>query len=371
MKIIADDKIPFLRGVFEKYGIETVYKKGSTIEHADLVDADALIIRTRTLCNRELLHDTKVKVVCSATIGTDHVNISELEELGIKFFSAPGCNAASVEQYIVCALLYLAEKYDFNLHGKTVGIIGVGHVGSRVQQACLKMGMNVLLNDPPRAVEEQSSIFVELDELLAKSDFVTLHVPLDETTKYLADENFFSRMKKSAFFINASRGSVCNNMVLKEVLLERKIAGAVLDVWENEPQIDRELQKLLELGTMHIAGYSADGKANGTSQSVRNAANVLNISELKDFCADIADDGNCKVLTIEGDNPQKVLSIAAKAAYDIGRDSRELLEHPENFEKLRGDYYCRREFHAWSVSVQNIDNKSVELLKKMNFKIKE
>ena len=371
MKIVADDKIPFLHGVFEKYGIEIVYKKGSAIEHGDLVDADALIVRTRTCCNRELLHDTKVKVVCSATIGTDHVNISELEELGIKFFSAPGCNAASVEQYIVCALLYLAEKYAFELHGKTVGIIGAGHVGSRVQQSCLKLGMNVLLNDPPRAEKEKNNIFVELDELLAKSDFVTLHVPLDENTEHLADENFFACMKKSAFFINSSRGSVCCNRTLKNVLLEKKIAGAVLDVWENEPQIDCELQKLLELGTMHIAGYSADGKANGTSQSVRNIANFFNISELKNFSADIADTENSKVLTLEGNNPQKVLSIAAKAAYDIGRDSRNLLEHPENFEKLRGNYYCRREFHAWGVSAQGLDNKSVELLKKMNFKIKE
>ena len=371
MKIVADDKIPFLRGVFEKYGITVVYKKGAEIKREDLIDADALVVRTRTACNRELLHDTAIKVVCSATIGIDHVKTDDLAELGIKFFSAPGCNAGSVEQYIVCALLFLAEKYGFELCGKTIGIVGVGHVGSRVRQSCLKMGMKVLLNDPPRAAAEGSEKFTELEDLLHKSDFVTLHVPLDETTKYLADDDFFSSMKENAFFINSSRGKVCNNDSLKKALKQKSIKGAVLDVWEKEPDIDIELQKMLELGTMHIAGYSADGKAEGTSQSVRNIANVLKINELKDFCADIGDDENCNILTVAENNPQKALSIAAKTAYDIERDSSDLLNAPEKFEKLRGDYYCRREFKAWTVSAHGVDNKAVELLENMNFKVKD
>ena len=371
MKIAADDKIPFLRGVFEEYGIDMLYKKGAEISPSDLIDADALIVRTRTACNRKLLENSKVRAVATATIGTDHVNIAELAAMGIDFFSAPGCNAMSVQQYIVCALLYLAKKHELNLAGMTLGIIGVGNVGKCVQKAAENMGMNVLLNDPPRAAKEGHEKFTELNELLEKADFVTMHVPLVDDTYHLADAEFFGRMKRSAFFINSSRGSVCNNAVLKNVLCQKQIAGAVLDVWEKEPDIDLELQNMLELGTMHIAGYSADGKANGTSQSVRNIANFFNISELKNFSADIADTENSKVLTLEGNNPQKVLSIAAKAAYDIGRDSRSLLEHPENFEKLRGNYYCRREFHAWGVSAQGLDNKSVELLKKMNFKIKE
>ena len=371
MKIVADDKIPFLRNVFEKCGIEVVYKKGADIKRTDLLDADGLIVRTRTVCNYELLHDTAVKVVCSATIGTDHVNIGELESLGIRFFSAPGCNAGSVEQYIVCALLHLAEKYVFELSGKTVGIIGAGHVGSRVLNSCRQMGMNVLVNDPPRAEREGNSAFTELDDLLKNADFVTLHVPLDETTYHLADADFFAQMKDSAFFINSSRGSVCNNAVLKEVLRRKKIAGAILDVWENEPDIDTELQSMLEAGTMHIAGYSADGKANGTTRSVRNIAQVLNIQELKNFEVAELPDGNAEALEITADTPQKTLTAAAKNAYSIIRDSNDLAAHPENFEKLRGDYYCRREFKGWTVSAKNLDEKSVELLKKMNFRIKE
>lgn len=371
MKIVADDKIPFLRGVFEKYDIDVVYKKGSAITNIDLADADALIVRTRTKCDRELLHDTPVRVVCSATIGRDHVNVSELAAMGIKFFNAPGCNAASVEQYIVCALLHLAQKYDFALTGMTVGIIGVGHVGNRVREACAKMGMRLLLNDPPRAEREGQVGFVELDELLEKSDFVTVHVPLNDSTYHLADGEFFSRMKKSAFFINSSRGSVCDNKVLKDVLQHKFIAGAILDVWENEPDIDRELLSMLELGTMHIAGYSADGKANGTSQSVRNVARVLNIRELLDFEVSGLPDGNVEPLAVNAETPQEALACAAKAAYDIVKDSRGLHEHPEDFEKLRGDYYCRREFKGWTVSACGIDNEMIGLLKKMNFKIEE
>ena len=371
MKIVADDKIPFLRGVFEKYGIDVTYKKGADITRSDLIDADGLIVRTRTLCNYELLHDSAVKVVCSATIGTDHVNIKEVESLGIKFFSAPGCNAGSVEQYVVCALLYLAEKYNFDLAGKTIGIIGVGHVGSKVQNACRTMGMNVLLNDPPRAEREGNAEFTELDDLLKNSDFVTLHVPLDKTTHHLANAEFFAKMKKKAFFINSSRGRVCDNSILKDILQQKKIAGAILDVWEKEPDIDTELQSLLEAATMHIAGYSADGKANGTEQSVCRIAEVLNISELKNFKVMQLPDGNNEALEITADTPQKALTIAAKSAYDITRDSNDLSAHPENFEKLRGDYYCRREFKGWTISAKNLDEKSVELLKKMNFRIKE
>lgn len=369
MKIIADDKIPFLDGVFEPYGINVVYKKGSEICREDLLDADALIVRTRTKCNAELLHDTAVKVVATATIGTDHVNIAELEQMGIAFFSAPGCNAMSVQQYVICALLHIGEKHKISLSGKTLGIIGVGHVGSAVADAAAKMGMKVLLNDPPRAAKEGSSAFIELDKLLAEADFVTLHVPLDETTKYLAGEDFFKRMKSSAFFINSSRGKVCNNKILKDVLQQHRIAGAVLDVWENEPDIDIELQKLLELGTMHIAGYSADGKANGTSMSVKNIANTLKIKELQNFKINSLSSGG--LITFEsGDfTPQEILTMAAKNAYDISRDSDALLKNPQDFEKLRGDYYCRREFNGWTADCANLPSASIELLKKMNFRI--
>ncbi|MBR2508976.1 MAG: 4-phosphoerythronate dehydrogenase [Lentisphaeria bacterium] len=369
MKIVADDKIPFLRGVFESCGVETVYKKGAEICRNDLLDADALIVRTRTKCNAELLAGTSVKAVASATIGMDHMNIAELEKLGIAFFNAPGCNAMSVQQYVICALLYLGEKHNISLAGKTLGIIGVGHVGSAVADAALKMGMKVLLNDPPRAAVEGNEKFTELAELLEKSDFVTLHVPLDGTTKHLADEKFFKCMKSSAFFINSSRGEVCDNAVLKKVLQTRKIAGAVLDVWENEPYIDIELQQLLKIGTMHIAGYSADGKANGTTASVQNIAKVLGIKELQSFTVASLPPGNTEALLVSGNNLQQILTEAAKKSYDISIDSNALLANPQNFEKLRGDYYCRREFKGWTVNGKNLTSDAIKFLEKMNFKV--
>lgn len=368
MKIVADDKIPFLKGVFESCGVEMLYKKGVSVTREDLIDADALIVRTRTECCRELLQHTPVKVVATATIGTDHVNIAELEELGISFFSAPGCNAMSVQQYIVAALLVLGEKYHFALAGKTIGIIGGGQVGSRVAKACENMGMKVLLNDPPRAAAEGDEKFISLAELLAKSDFVTVHVPLDDETFHMADEKFFAMMKKSAFFINSSRGSVCDNKALKYALQNSRIGGAVLDVWENEPDIDTELQNMLEIGTMHIAGYSADGKANGTAQSVRNIARVLHIDELKDFTVPQLKPVSEHMLDIGQLKGQSALAFAVKATYDIMRDSNDLRCCPSDFEKLRNEYYYRREFNGLTLDMSQLDAETVMLLENMNFK---
>ena len=350
MKIVADDKIPYLRGVFEKFA-EVVYLSGKSITPEDVADADALIVRTRTRCNKALLGKSKVRFVATATIGFDHINGAELAECGIKWSNAPGCNADSVKNYISSAL----AVSETELSGKTVGIVGVGHVGSRVAVAAKALGMNVLLNDPPRAEKEGADGFVELDELLAKSDIVTLHVPLERAGKYptlnMADGNFFSKMRDGAWFFNSCRGEVVEEKALIHAKKTGKISLALMDVWPNEPDLSKELLDAVDLGTPHIAGYSADGKANGTAAAVQFIARELGISELVSWKPEVLPEPVYEKIIDLSDvrSPYEALKKAILHAYDIRRDCDALRNEPENFEMLRGNYWIRREFSAYTV----------------------
>ena len=350
MKIVADNKIPFLRGVFEPF-CQVEYYPGAEISPEHVKDADALIVRTRTKCNAALLAGSKVKIVATATIGFDHLDTDFLNAAGIKWTNAPGCNSSSVAQYITSALLNLAVKYDFSLDGKTLGVIGVGKVGRKVAGVGKALNMEVLLNDPPRARVEGIEAFTDLDELLEKADIVTCHVPLNKSgedmTLHLADREFFNKMKPEAFFINSSRGPVCDNNILKEVLREKRIKGAVLDVWEGEPDFDVELHRLLEYGTPHIAGYSYDGKANGTSMSVHAVSRELGIDLMNWQPDDVPLPENTTILLDGSGAIDKILLRAINNSYDISNDDRRLRNSPETFEKQRGDYPLRREFHLF------------------------
>ncbi len=350
MKIVADNKIPFLRGVFEPF-CQVEYYPGAEISPEHVKDADALIVRTRTRCNAALLAGSNVKIVATATIGFDHLDTEFLDAAGIKWTNAPGCNSSSVAQYITSALLNLAVKYDFSLEGKTLGVIGVGKVGRKVAGVGRALNMKVLLNDPPRARIEGSEAFIELEELLEKADIVTCHVPLNKSgedmTLHLADRAFFNKMKQGAFFINSSRGPVCDNNILKEVLREKRIEGAVLDVWEGEPDFDVELHSLLEYGTPHIAGYSYDGKANGTSMSVHAVSRELGIDLMNWQPDDVPLPENTAILLDGSGSIDKILLRAINNSYDISNDDRRLRNSPETFEKQRGDYPLRREFHLF------------------------
>ena len=315
MKIIADEAIPYLKGIFENE-CEVEYYPGSEITPQRVKDADALIVRTRTKCNAQLLEGSKVKVIASATIGTDHIDRAWCQSHNIALFNAPGCNSGGVLQYFLTALfkcLSTRELWQKFLNSApdatgaessaagaaaagegaataggaagaaesapfTVGVIGVGNVGSKVAAACESLGFEVLRNDPPK--ERQQTLaynsgylrivdfkdYYSLDYLLENSDVVTLHVPLDETTRGMADANFFARMKPGAIFINSSRGEVVDEAALLANL--HKLAAVVLDVWVGEPNINKELLQSAFIATPHIAGYSAEGKIKGTQMAV-------------------------------------------------------------------------------------------------------
>lgn len=354
MKIICDDKIPFLRGALEPYA-EVTYLPGKDFTPEIVRDADALVIRTRTICDRHLLEGSKVKVIATATIGYDHIDTQWCESNGIVWRNAPGCNSRSVEQYIVSVLVTLARKHHFSLAGKTLGVAGVGNVGSKVAAAARTLGMEVLLNDPPRERREGSGAFVSLDEIVGRSDIITLHVPLsregEDATWHLFGLERIGQLTDRQILINSSRGPVVDNAALQAALAQKRLLGAVLDVWEGEPDIGADLVNLLDISTPHIAGYSADGKAAGTSAAVRAVAEVLGLPPTDWSVPAVPAPAQplSFVLDMDGKTVEEALSDAVLYTYDVSRDSDSLRSDLGAFESLRGNYPVRREFSAFTV----------------------
>ena len=324
MKVIIDHKIPYIKEAIENITDDVVYLPGNAFTRETVKDADALIVRTRTKCNRELLEGSKVKFIATATIGYDHIDTEYCREAGITWTNCPGCNAGSVEQYVHSVLLLLKEKKGLDLKNATIGVVGVGHVGSRVARMAEGLGMKVLLNDPPRA-EQGEQGFVDLATMARECDVITFHTPLNREgayrTYHLVDEDFLFSLERAPFVINSSRGEVVDTASLLVALAAGKIKAAVIDTWEYEPHISKELMEVAFLATPHIAGYSADGKANATRMSL---------------------EALCRFFGIEADF--SILPPEGPKGYDPIRDSEWLKASPEKFEWFRENYPIRREF---------------------------
>ena len=368
MKILADAHIPFLKGVLDDIA-EVEYLPGNAFTKENIKDKDALIVRTVTHFGREILEGSNVKLICSATIGFDHIDTEYCNANGIKWRTCPGCNADSVEQYVTASVLYFAEKFQLKLSEKTIGIIGVGNVGSRVAKACEKLGMKVLLNDPPRQEKENSDAFVDLEKIQSEADFITFHVPLTKdgrhSTFHLANKDFFDKLKKKPVFINSARGAVMNTESVKEALRAGKIGGAVIDCWENEPNIDRELLSIADISTPHIAGYSADGKWNATRMSVENLISSYGIDFQPKLSLLPTPDNN--VIDLSDIPAQKQLHHAVNCTYNPLLDSSKLKNNPEGFSQFRSNYPLRREYKAYRII--NADNSVEMILKTLVFQI--
>ena len=373
VKIIADDKIPFLKGALEPYA-EVVYLPGKDITQDVLVNADAMLIRTRTICNEQLLGNTNVMFIGTATIGYDHIDTQYCGDKGIRWINAPGCNSSSVQQYIAAALLTVASDMDFSLENKTLGIIGAGNVGSKVAKLGKILGMNVLLNDPPRARIEGDREFVNIDTILRDADIVTVHVPLtmtgEDRTYHLFDEKFFSKMKRGSWFFNTSRGEVADSAALKNALVTSVPGGAVIDVWEKEPDIDTGLLSKVSLATPHIAGYSTDGKANGTAVVVNSLCRFFNLP-LDNWYPSNVPLPVYPVIVIDGSGRTRedVIREAVLHTYDIKSDDRAFRQDPSGFEKQRGNYPLRREFPSYSVIPANTSGNVRTALESLGFRI--
>jgi erythronate-4-phosphate dehydrogenase len=373
MKIIADDKIPFLKGILEPFA-EVIYIPGNKIDIQHIKDADALIIRTRTLCNEELLQHSKVKIILTATIGYDHIDTSWCEQNGIAWHNAPGCNSGSVMQYVGSALVHLSRLHHFNLQDKTLGIIGAGHVGSKVAKLAERLGMKILLNDPPRAREEKTDRFIELDDILQNSDILTLHVPLSKSgmdkTVHLINQESIKYLKPGMCFINTSRGEVVETLAIKDAISKNIISSAVLDVWEKEPDIDPELLNMADIATPHIAGYSADGKANATAMAVQAISRFFSLGMDEWFPSFIPKPEN-NVICIDCQNKpvEKIVEEAIIATYDISKDDKCLRQSASTFEKQRSSYPLRREYPAYRISLLHSDPIIKEKIGTLGFEI--
>ena len=268
MKIVVDDKIPYIRETICQLADETVFLSGAAITADDVRDADVLVVRTRTRCTQQLLEGRKVQLVVTATIGYDHIDTQWLQEAGIRWTNCPGCNSGSVAQYVECALLLLEQQKGLSLRQSTIGIVGCGHVGSKVKAVAERLGMQVLVCDP--LLDNPS--FVSLDEIERRCEVITFHVPLTREGQYatwhMADEDFFHRLPRVPYIINTSRGEVVDNLALLQALQDGRVRDAIIDVWEHEPHPDAALLDKVFIGTPHIAGYSADGKTNADNMVI-------------------------------------------------------------------------------------------------------
>lgn len=373
IRVVADDKIPFLEGALEKVA-KVHYRPGKQISKADLLEADVLITRTRTHCNRALLEGTKVSFIASATIGYDHIDTAYCKQAGIEWTNAPGCNSSSVQQYVVSSLLYLACRRKLDLDNMTLGVIGVGNVGAKVSSAGKALGMKVLLNDPPRERREGAKGFVSLHKLLDEADILSLHVPLNrgggDSTFHLVNGDFIGRTRKGVILINTSRGEVVDEEALKQGIGSSVFSDVVLDVFDNEPDIDPELLAYLSLATPHIAGYSLDGKANGTAMSVQAISRHFGLG------MDQWRPGHIPLpqpSELYGDASQEkereLLWEIFRSCYDVSADDQRLRADPGNFELLRGEYPFRREAPAYAVKLFQGYGELYNKLEKLGFSV--
>lgn len=344
MKIIIDDKIPYIKEAAETIADEVVYAPGKDFTPELVRDADALIIRTRTRCNRELLEGSRVKFIATATIGFDHIDTEYCKQAGIEWRNAPGCNSASVAQYVQSSLLVWKSIRNKKLDELTIGIVGVGNVGSKVAKVAHDFGMRVLLNDLPREEQEGSESFTSLNKIAEECDIITFHVPLYMEGKYktfhLADADFFGSLKRKPVIINTSRGEVIETDALLKALNNGSLSDAIIDVWEHEPDINRELLEKVLIGTPHIAGYSADGKANATRMSLDAICRFFQIK--REYQINAPEPPSP---VIHAKNHEEALL----QMYNPTEDSDRLKSHPEMFEALRGDYPLRREEKAYII----------------------
>lgn len=353
LKVVVDCDIPFIKGVLEPYSIVS-YLKGDAFNSNVISNAQALIIRTRTKCNKELLQGTAVKAIFSATIGCDHIDLEYCTREGIAVFNAAGCNANGVVQYVVTTLFALVQKRGLILNNKTIGIIGAGNVGERLALLLEKLGLSVLRCDPPKSRITNTVPYYSLDYVLGNSHVITLHVPLNSETRNICSYDFIGKMKNGAILINSSRGEVVDEAAVIES--QDKLGGLIVDVWKNEPNIDKEFLNVTDIATTHIAGYSLEGKINATVMSVLSFANFFSIKELENFhieaplFEEIALDSffySEFSITDKSTYFSKAVNLLLHI-FPVWEQDLMLKANPDGFERIRSEYIYRREL-PWEV----------------------
>ena len=378
MKIFADENIPLVREAFGHLG-EVVTFRGRELKRDELASADVLLVRSVTKVSAALVEGTPLRFVGTATIGTDHVDLVALSESGIHFASAPGSNANSVGEYVIAALLTLASDLGRDWQGKTLGIVGVGNCGSRVEALAPALSLEILYCDPPLARQTGDPRYRPLAEI-SDADILTFHVPLTmdgpDPTYHLINEDLLARRPPQGVLINASRGAVSDSNALLKHFSSQSDQLLLLDVWEGEPEIGLDLLELTALGSPHIAGYSYDGKVKGMLMLHQAVCDFLGVEAEWSAAPFLTQDVGPLELEIH-DNPLTTLDNLVRHCYDIRTDDqslRRLTELPVSergkyFDSLRKGYRVRREFPSFEVSASGVKEDLLNRISRLGFQV--
>ena len=377
MLIIADENIPAVTEAFAAFGqIQTL--QGRKMQATDIRQAGLLLVRSVTRVNRQLLDGSRVQFVGSTTIGTDHIDLSWLRSKDIAFANAPGCNAVSAAEYVIAAVLRCASDRRLELAHKTIGIIGCGNVGSRVQARFQAMGLQCHICDPPRAEREGNTGFVDM-QTIATADIITIHVPLEKKGKHpthrMIDKAFIDSLPSGTILINTSRGDIMDEKALKKRLLEHNDIHAILDVWQNEPDIDAGLAAKAAIATPHIAGYSMDGKLRATGLIYEAWCRLSHAAPTWDYRQKLPAPPQQQLNLHNIASPLQAIAATLPAAYDISHDDhnlRNLLSDPDKdtatgFDQLRKNYRIRRECAAYRITGRNLSETAISALSAFDF----
>jgi len=380
MHIIADENIPYVKQLFENIGsVKT--RPGRHLTASDLATAEILLVRSVTPVTAQLLANSHIRFVGTATIGYDHIDVDYLHQQHIGFARAPGCNATAAAEYVISALLTVAEYQDFSLTNRCVGIIGCGQVGGRVWQKLQALGVPCLLHDPPLQQQTARSDFVDLKTILTTSDIITLHVPLetqgDYPTYQLVNRQFLDQLPERAIVINTSRGAVVDEQALLTTLLKRPTLTAILDVWAQEPYINQALLEHAQLATPHIAGYSFDGKVRGTEMLYQALCDYFGLPQTASIQALLPPPPLTQLSFSATVDDWAAIRLAVRVCYDIrGDDARlRLMRHQkqphEFFDNLRKNYPKRREFHSLQIQLPATQSHLATTLGALGFRVTE
>ena len=378
MKLIVDENIAFAKEAFSGFG-ELKFLNGRSLTNNEVKDSDVLIVRSITKVNQELLSNSKIQFVGTATIGTDHIDLNYLKSNKIAFADAKGCNADSVAEYVFTVLFKVASEEKISLRDKTIGVVGIGNIGSRVVRLAESFGMRVLKNDPPLERKGIGKNYVTLDKIL-EANIITFHVPLNkegiDKTYHLINQERLNRINSGTIIINTSRGPVIDNCALLEEIYKRNL-NLVLDVWENEPSINTKLLEKVKVGTPHIAGYSFEGKVNGTKMIYDALCKHLKIET--DWQPILPKIEQTELKIPQAKTDEEKLYRLFSSIYNLEKDDKKLSEistysgdeQPKYFDRLRKEYPVRREFSNYTVTVSEEEKRYNSFLKDFRFNVKE
>lgn len=384
MRILVDADVPAAEACFGALG-EVVRLPGRQIDADALRDVDALVVRSITRVDESLLAQAnRLHFVGTCTIGTDHIELNALEERGIAFASAPGCNGDAVVDYVLGSLSALAERQDWRLVGRRVGVVGAGNVGARLLGRLTAMGIDCLACDPPRVEEESAegqdlTGFVDLKTLIEDCDVLCLHTPLvhegPHPTYHLLGAEGIAELPPGTVLLNAGRGDCVDGAALRQRLAGQGDISAILDVWEHEPAIDGALRDLAEIATPHIAGHSLDGKRRGTHMIYRALCKQLGLPVRVSLDDLLPVPPLIRLALGSGLAAEEALRLCLRAVHDVRRDHDSLLRESrrqgmaKGFDACRATYPLRREFATLEVALPEADERLVAMLRGAGFRV--